>query len=586
MKRVREATYLVPVEGKWSKFTDQQLECFQKPTPWLYHFLDDRIATMQKNPLAFFLPHGKKRDDAEGNDGRAALNNFTDNLILVTGGNQVGKSRLGAAFTAFRIVPCDPDWPCFKEHGLTCPPWTGPKEWVVASDSWDNVGIIWRKAYQYVLPRHELMRHSRMWGIFEGERGVQASANVGGSSIITIPLSCRSEITLLCYTQKQAHFETRQADGAHDDEQIKEEQFEGLDARMVTRGDYTPIIMTLTGVVIPDRPTTTGGAGWVKKKLFDKTDTKGRTIATYCIPMDTVPDEIYSPQKKEAQRQQWIIKPRERNDERAIRIGEARVNGGWEFGSGLVLDEWNPLYHVIEPFDVMKYNPTLYRMIDHGEKPCAALLIAVFSWGDAVAFAEYYEYGRSIWQNAKGITEELSKNERRKTESITDSATGRTYDAFEEIPTKHEFASSELDTRSFGRKSEESDFTIGNLYNLNGCECRPSTGSIRATTVPLLKDALTLDAGRIHINKRLKRDWPDDMIKHGAPRLYIFSALVNTRQEIEGWPYDTRTDRPKDGGDHLISCMLMFAGRDRAYLGPIENEIKPVRQVVAKYTGY
>jgi hypothetical protein len=526
---------------------------------------DELIFQYQMNPLAFTLPHGRERKDREMNDGRAVLNDTKHDLIIVTAPKQTGKSALGSLFVALNIIPCDKEWPCFKEHCIRFREWRGPQKAIVASYSWDNTEILWESAYKKFLPRYELGEFAPGYGYFSDERGQPKKLAFGTRSSTKIKLNCGSEITFLSYTQSSAHWESRQCDIAHADEQMPEELFDALTSRQMTRGDYTPIIMTLTGYILDGRPDT-GASGWIKRKLLDQGITKGRNIAQYRIGMKDVPDEIMSIDKKENARIQWVVEPEKLNDEKKKRQAEAVYWGGWEIGGGIVLDEWNPDIHMIKPFDLKKYDSTFYRYIDHGQDPCAALLIAVMPWGDSVVINEYYDFNRrGIKAHAQGIVSELCGNSVVKDWEMSDGID-------EVFVEKHDtliIQSSELDGRSFSTKSSESGRTIGILYNRFGCPCRQADLRHNDKLIPLLKNELAIQKGKKHINMHIGREWSEGMQKYGAPSLYIFNTCQNLKSEIEGWTINQNTGKPNDDRDHLISCLRWHTGHQRVYLGVV-----------------
>ena len=179
----------------------------------------------------------------------------------------MGKSVLGAAWTGLRILPMDKHDPIFTETPVIYHEWTGPKKWVVASYSWDNVTTVWER-YQEFFPRHELRNYSPNWGKYPGEEGRARTLTFGDGRTKKCELDCGSVLYFRCYTQQQMHWEGFEADGAHFDEQVPHEKFVGWQRGITTRGDYSPACMTLTGHVLDDRPDT-GAGGWIKRSLWD-----------------------------------------------------------------------------------------------------------------------------------------------------------------------------------------------------------------------------------------------------------------------------------------------------------------------------
>jgi len=273
----------IPVMGEWVIISDEFIATLPTGTQEFYH---RRIHEMTFNPISCFLAHGlswsdKVRSVANGklvfypsqypkewkNDGYAILNDWKSDIVLVTAPNQTGKSFIGTAFSILRIIPTDENWPIFVETPTIYHEWTGPKTWIVASYSWDNVATVWKR-YQELLPRSELGPFAPMWGKYEGENGRARELSFRDHQGKAITLACGSRIKFLCYIQQQMHWEGFDGDGAHADEQIPIDKMTGLQRAFTTRGDYTPIIMTLTGHVLEDRPDT-GAAGWIKKVLWD-----------------------------------------------------------------------------------------------------------------------------------------------------------------------------------------------------------------------------------------------------------------------------------------------------------------------------
>jgi hypothetical protein len=550
-KRAIYPDYKVPYNGKWINITNKSVEALAPPAR---EALDSYIYEYQINPLAFSLVHGAPRPDGT-NDAIAMINDYESNLILLTAGNQSGKSFLGAIFTALRIIPTDPNWLCFK-HGIKWQPWKGPQILIAASYTWDSVNILWQ-TYQKILPRAELGAFAPSYGIFQNETTKARMLSFNRYEAKQLRLECGSQIVFLCYKQSLSQWESRQCDIAHCDEQIPEDQFDALSQRQLTRGDYTPIIMTLTGHIIPDRPDT-GAAGWIKQKVVDRGVTKGRKVNQYRIRIEDVPDEIMSPEAKERARIQWVVEPQATNNEVKMREAEARYYGGWQVGGGLILSEFSPNIHVIDEFDYKKYKPTYYRMIDHGQNPCAAAVFAMMPWGDAVMIKEYYEYGKSIEDNVLGILD-MCGNTRKKLDEYEEN--GITWSIYEEIMSGMELYASELDCRSFGKKSEiYINRNLGSLYNQFGCTCTPATGSHDKIIIPMLKEWLSLSKERKHILEHIGRKYDPEMARFGAPRLYFFKTCQNVISEISRWIGE-------DKADHLISVSKFFTSRDRGYHG-------------------
>ena len=285
----------IPLNGKWLQLTDEALAKFSEADRELFL---NRELLAKDNPLAYFLPHGRRwsarrRVIADGkfvippsdypeewkNDGVAFLNDYTSDVCLLLGPNQQGKSVIGTVWSALRVVKCEPWWPIFTETPVIYPgEWSGPKQWVVASYSWDNVTTIWKR-YQEFLPRYELGQYAADWGSRTEDVGARRTLTFGDGRTKTCELTGGSTLMFRCYTQQQMHWEGFESDGAQLDEQSPIEKMTGLQRGFTTRGDYTPICMTLTGHVLDDRPDT-GASGWIKRELWDTAQDSGSYLIT------------------------------------------------------------------------------------------------------------------------------------------------------------------------------------------------------------------------------------------------------------------------------------------------------------------
>jgi len=192
-------------------------------------------------------------------------------------------------------------------------------------------------------------------------------------------------------------------------------------------------------------------------------------------------------------------------------------------------------------------------------------------WGDVCIVKEYYVYDRGIKQNAKGIVEDLCGNSRR---LLTEYGEPGDDPVFEEIQDNMEFYSSELDIRSFGKKTDESGLSIGTVYNMNGCECQPASGEHDNILLPFAVDAFLVDRNRKHINQTLyekgerPQPWTGDVADLGGSMMYVFALCVNVKSEIESHGMNPKTNKPIAGQDnHCVSCVKYFTAKDRPYMG-------------------
>jgi len=565
-KRNRLPAYVLPIGGEWRRITDKWMrDELAVESPEDYIALDELIYQCQINPLAYSLCHGAPRKDKHKNDGIAFVNDRTAELITLTAGSQLGKTYMGAIKMAMHLIPTDPEWPCFKEHGLEWHEWGGPQKAIVASLKFEpNVRIVW-ETYLQILPRSELGNLAPSYGSFLGEHG---NGRVLGfrQGTQVVKLACGSEITLLSYHQNINSFESMQADLAHCDEQPKEAQYNAIAARQRTRGDYTPIMATLTPIIIDGRADT-GASGFLAKDVMGKKVAKGRKVANYKITVDSMPDVFMSKEKKAQMYEECIGEPTRLNNDAQLRHGKARYYGEPEVGGGGILSAFNPEVHMIEPFDIAKFRPTFMRFVDHGTKPCAGINVALMPWGDYVVFDEYYEWNPSTRVHARQLVEDFCGNKR--IQVSTHHEDGATFPIYQEQCTNREYYISELDGNSFNSPSLVSNLSIGRIYNQNGFRCSPASHPHREKqgVVDILKDMFALDPERKHINERLGRPVPDVAQKSGAPVIYMFNHMKNAKSEIEGWTQDEKTGKANDFDDHILSCFCFMCCKPRRYMG-------------------
>ena len=499
-KRNRLPFYKIPIGGEWRTISDKWMrDVLLEESVEDYVALDQLIYSYQINPLSFCLPHGAPRKDRHKNDGIAFINDRVSELMTVTAGSQLGKSWIGACKMAMHICPTDPDWPCFKEHGIDWHEWAGPQKAIVASLKFEpNVRIVW-ETYMQILPRHELGDLAPSYGSFPGEKGTGRRLNFKSGSQV-VQLTCGSEITLLSYHQNINSFESMQADIAHCDEQPKESQYDAIAARQRTRGDYTPIFSTMTPIMIDGRADT-GASGFLAKDVMNRKEAKGRKVANYKITVDSMPDAFMSKTKKEQMYNECIAEPMATNDDVQLRHGRARYYGEPEVGGGGIIAAFNPEVHMIEPFEIEKFRPTWMRFLDHGTKPCACLEVAMMPWGDFVVTKEYYEWNPSTRVHAQRLVEEFCGNERVQVSTYEEQ--GATWPVYEENCTNKQYYVSECDINSFNSPSNGSSLSIGQVYNQNGFRCSPSGNPHREQhgTIDILNDMFALDKARTHINE-------------------------------------------------------------------------------------
>ena len=155
MKKVQDARRL---------FLNLGLKIFSFDRKWLSEhrnqraFVESLEHDLEANPLRFFLPNCANREKMDS----AAHLFINDTSNVYTGmlaGNRYGKSTIAfiKALLAFGVIPCDPSWEVFKDHGIDYHEFTGPKEIAICSINWNNITeTIWPQIVRAWLPAEEM----------------------------------------------------------------------------------------------------------------------------------------------------------------------------------------------------------------------------------------------------------------------------------------------------------------------------------------------------------------------------------------------------------------------------------------------
>jgi len=390
----------VPVQGKWLQYDDHTRQFWHgnffdtaehgELTENELKFMELRREAAIDNPLRFFLPHGLEwsaedrvlangrvvippacYDKAFGNDGVGFLSDRDHPLKIFMAPRKTGKSIQGAVAMALHMFKCDPEWEIFTEHGVACPEWRGPQQSVIASLMPMNLGELWN-AYLEVVPRNLLGRYAPNYGTREGEQGTQKIISFRDTRPRAMDFTDGNRGLFLTYNQKLANWLNFKAGLMHADEQQGLEHLMAFLNGATTMGDYTPIICSLSGFRIPERPDT--GAGGLMHKMWTGSDTVGfseEQIGRYSTSITQVPDCIIHPKRKK-QLYDAYANPEIQRSQQAERHGLAVFYGGWEVGGGLMFSEFSRRTHIIDPLWDVNLKPprevTLHRSCDHGEK--------------------------------------------------------------------------------------------------------------------------------------------------------------------------------------------------------------------------
>lgn len=562
-----------PLEAQWQVFNTDTPEWAEKPTKQRRDILAF-YEEYKRNPLAHFLPHGVAWCDKErvyadgdlvlpasdypkeyGNDGVAFLNDRTSDGSIVEGCNQGGKSALLAAWTGFRVIPCQPDWPVFTKHGVEYHEWEGPKTWVMGSYSWDNVVTLFERV-QFFFPDSELRQYATKHMPF------------GDGKPKRLHLACGSTLLFLCYTQKQEHWEGFTCNGGSFDEQVPKDKWIGWRRGTTTGGAYTPFGMALTGHVLKDRPDT-GAVGWIKRDLCDGRNRMGLSVKRYHLNIESTPDAIIDRKTKAQLYDQWV-NPDILRSEKEEKAAIARYWGGWEEGGGCVFDSdvYDRQVHIINPlWDDDKTPPvkkaTLMRVIDYGDAgiTCCGWLAMLPKF--AVLYRILYEKNLKVADAVRKIIE-MSHNVQEFEDRYPDEQ-GNLMAYYKEVQKKERFYRSVLDSRSFNTR-QHGELT-GDIFLRYGLEVEPADAAFNKTQLPVLHDWMRIDWTRQH--PVLKND--DDTPRMGAPRLLFFDVpgMEYVIDEVEGLAYDQNDPLKIDKKmpHHAVDMLKYFATAEPRFEG-------------------
>lgn len=567
--------YKVPLKGKWHEWTDSDLREMPESER------DDRMAVwadFTRNRLKYYLPHC---------DGLRFINDHDAKIALLTKGNQYGGTSHGAAWSLVRVLDCDPDWYCFKDHGVEHIPFRGNHiRLLIATNDWTAMEeAVWPE-YQKLMPREELGPYAPNYGdsllypeeAASGRKPKVMSFKDGRSKRLKLEKS-KVELFFRAYSQKQSAYESTQFDVCHLDEQIKHEQWVGVNQRGRTRPNFQ-VAITGTFHHMKDR-SDTGANSWIAKEIIwgipgDKGESRYGKVSKYKLWCEGVPDALMSPEDKKEAYNEHVLIPQQKQDRKAIRSGIARYYGGVETSGDLVLDAYEPNMHIIPPFKIPKSKWTLYRGTDHGTtRPTAVAFCAVSPWSDLILFNEYYETNRSVAENVVNILKACG-NTRQVVDQGRDEFSGARWPIWEEVQSAEVYEASVLDCRSFASSNPDRGGEIGRLYNENGFDCTPAAGYQNRNTrsgegfVDKMRRWFEIDEGRIHIMKHLHdkgmvtdeiyEKWLKERGKDGfmgAPRFYAFSTCTFFQMEVASWQMGD-DDKPEGGDDHIVGGALKY----------------------------
>jgi hypothetical protein len=500
---------------------------------------DELERIRNENPLKYFVPQSESA--------LMFLNDLDDNLKMFIACNGAGKTSASWIDVLLDIVPCDPEWPIFKYHGVKWRPYRGPFKT-------GGVGIVsyeWANHVQTIYPQ-VLQRWTPKEGLGEYAEGGKSVVNWKNNPHLFI---YDTPVFFHACSQAQTVFESGARDIIMWDEQGEEAKFDAANRAVRRRSGRH--VFALTPHKVEGRPDT--GAGTWIHKLFSGEQTSGCNVKTYTCSVFDLPDWVYSEQAKKNAYKEWVEEPTKNNNIAKLREGRARLYGEFHVSGGLVFSDWNPEYHLIDQFDIPS-TWTKYRYIDHGRlEPTACIWVAVSPEADCFIYREMYATDKLVEENAKEIIR-LSGNKRELISQESDS-TGRFSNRYAEVMCGEKYVRTVMDSRSMAKPSDNLRFTVGDLYKICGLRCQPADGQGTEKQAAIAAEYFKLDFDRKHYVRG----------EYGAPRLYVFKTCPKFVWEIQQYTNTevTRKDRssgrtykgekPRPMNDHLMSCVLFMA---------------------------
>lgn len=530
-----------------------------KTDPQLRATVEALEKTLGANRLRYYVPSdsgGKRENDALG-----FLNDWTADAKMMMAPNGCGKTAAAIVDLLLDLIPCDPTWEIFTQHGVKWREWGGPKRAAIGTYQMAlHKRTIWPELKRWV-PRHEL-------GMYVKKDSKGKLKTVPWDRDPHIELKCGSTIYFMAYDQDQQAFESFACDYFLWDEQPPEHHFDGADERVRRRNGRH--IFSFTPHKVQGNPHT--GAGTWLHKMQRGENTKGHVVATYSITVDEASEEYYTAAMKAKAYEKWVSGPQRTNDVKTLREGRSRYYGEWHQTSGLVLDEVDPAVHFVDRFPIDD-SYTIYRALDHGTKnPTACLWFAVDAEGFIYVFREYYTRDRTIYENVRGIVE-ASGNELVKRGSMKDPRIGMELERFEERMEKEVVFKTVLDSRSYAQT--EMGREIGWLYNAAGLHVVAASGKHDNQRIPMTKELL-------RINPELRNPFTGKM---GSPRMFWFSDLKHLIAEWQGYVWmDAKLgvndpEKARDKDNHTITALHYGVQVPLRYMGDYGK--KAVRRTVS-----
>jgi len=508
---------------------------------------------LKSNPLQFFAPHGEAKIAEDGGFQLVSavdyLNDDTHSVCMNKAPNRTGKTCMNVVKGALRICRCNPKWLIFREHGVKCPDWDGPKTLLVMGyDQGFLIRVLWPELQKW-LPDYEL-------GAFRSpQNGGTRHPSWSAHPMITLAKS-KSTIIFLNYDQSASVGAGVLAHYVIPDEQMPLSFFNEIDERGRTIGGikwyfgYTPH-------KVDGRPDS--GADSFLEDMWSGRDTRGHSVLRMRCSIDEVPDYIYSREQKQAAYRKWVEGPEKTGDTAAKREGLARYYGIAQQPADLFYPEFNRLYHVIHvSWEDLRDRPGRhFRYMDYGHSaPTVCLFCWMSNFGDVVIYDEYYVKGKDAYDHAAAIIER-SGNSRRKGDVVGPRGHAVNVTTYEEVSDRQRYERTVLDHHCFEQPSG-GGITVAQWFRMGGL---PVITSTTADIIPR--------SANLRMLFRINQDREHFATKElGAPRLYISDRcewsvheLLNCRRAIRKHGEDQHNPKEtrQEKNDHAIDAMEYMA---------------------------
>jgi len=530
----------------------------------------------EENPIQFFIPHGHARFAPDAGCHLVSaldwLNDDEFNFYMNKSPNRTGKSCLALVKLILRAIKTGADWPIFKKFGVKRPHWEGPKVFILYG--YDK-GWLRRTLWP------EVQKWTPDWELGDYRRGGSKTPAWERHPEITLSES-ESRLVFMSYEQSASAGAGMVAHYAMADEQIPLSHFNEVDERGRNVSDLGTIwVSSYTPHKVEGRADT-GTASWLDP-MWDGTNTQGKEVLRTRITVDDVPEHLYPEKQKKAAYKKWVLLPKQRGDEAAMREGQARYYGISQAPAAVFYPEFSRNYHLITwRYDDLKKLPGRFaRFLDYGwSAPTACLWVWISNMGEFVVYDEYYVRKKQAYDHAEAIIKQ-SGNIRKLVGQIG-THSGVMQQFKEQRPHLkgarlggEAYERTELDWHCFSESG--GGLSIARYFQLGGLPVQKSVEDKIEQRAQCLRSMLRVDQFRRHLVTG----------KAGAPRLYISTKCRHLVDEIEHCLQDQRMhgeDRhnPKetrqDKDDHLIDCLEYMAARYSKAIAVSRDKLKVIKK--------